>query len=677
MSMPSCGIKARIKKADKKYEIGEYYEAASMYKDCYKKVSVKNKPLRGEIAFKQGECYRHINNPKAVGAYNTAARNHYQDSILYLRAAQMLQYQGKYKDAEKLYQIYLTAFPDDYVGQAGLYACRQTAEWKKEFSRYKVKVAKEFNAKRTSNFAPAFIGDNTDALVFTSNRTSGDKKGIKKSSITGEPINMLFSTRKNALGEWEEIEKLEGLGGDEDSGEGESSGGGESNDSGDGEGATVNAGKGAGIPEMGVCCFSQDGKTMYFTYSKPINGCDQGAQIYTSSRASGTWGEPQLVKIFTDSTITCGHPALSYTGDTLYFVSDAPDGIGGLDIWYAEYDNGNWILPTNMGPTINTSDDEMFPTIRKDGTLYFSSKGHPGYGGLDIFKAVPQDTTWLLFNMGTPFNSNGDDFGITFAGETENGFFSSNRGQKKGYDQIYSFELPEMVINVEGKVTDNMGEELGDAFVRLVGTDGTNAKLQVRKDGSYKLKLQKGAQYVMLASARGFLNQKQEISTMDVQDSKTFTQDFVLASVSKPVTMDNIFYEFGKWTLTPQSEEGLNQLIKLLNDNPNITIELSAHTDKVGNAEFNKTLSEKRAQSVVDYLIAHGIEAERLTPIGYGKEKPVVVDKAIHDKYEFMPIDQVLDEEYINSLKEDEQEVANQINRRTEFKVLKTTYKLY
>lgn len=665
----SCGVKARIKKADKRYAIGEYYAAGEIYRGTYKQVKVKNKPLRAYVAFQQGECYRYINNPRAITAYQNAIRNRYPDSTIYLHYAQVLHYQGKYPEAQKQYKIYLQSHPDDYVAQSGLYACQQIGDWRQQSSRYKVTLAKEFNNKRSSSFAPVFIGEDADALMFTSNRNTSSQKSAQNSSITGVPVNNLYSIRKNAAGQWEEPEKVEGLS--------ENAATNESEDKEKEDGGIQASAGGKESADIGVCCFTPDGKTMYFSYSKPINGKDQGAKIYVSERASGTWSEPREVKLFADSTISCGHPSLSYGGDTLYFVSDAPGGYGGKDIYLAEYENGDWVGVTNLGPIINTAGDELFPTIRKDGSLYFSSNGHAGYGGLDMFHAIPQDSTYLLYNLGAPFNSAGDDFGITFAGNTENGYFSSNRGQKKGYDQIYRFVLPEMVFTVEGTVSDNNGEHLTDAYLRLVGDDGTNTRLQVRRDGTYRLRLKKDANYVMLATARGYLNQKQQLNTLNLTDSKTYTQNFNLAPISKPVTMNNIFYEFAKWDLTPQSEEGLQSLVKLLQDNPNITIELAAHTDKVGDAQSNKTLSEKRAQSVVNYLIAHGIEKERLTPVGYGKEKPVVADKVLHQKYKFIPTEQTLDEEFIDTLGAEEQEICNQINRRTEFKVLKTTYKLY
>jgi peptidoglycan-associated lipoprotein len=234
-----------------------------------------------------------------------------------------------------------------------------------------------------------------------------------------------------------------------------------------------------------------------------------------------------------------------------------------------------------------------------------------------------------------------------------------------------------MEVIIEGIVTNNDGQHLSDASLRLIGNDGTNVKMQTRRDGTYRLKLNKDVQYAMLVTSRGFLNQKHVFSTEGLIDSYTYTQNFQLASISKPVTMSNIFYEFGSWELTQDSEEGLKALVQLLNDNPNITLELSAHTDMVGNHETNKQLSLRRAQAVVDYLIKHGIDSKRLTAVGYGKDKPVVVDEAISRQYTFLPQGQVLDEAFILSLPQDQQEVCNSLNRRTEFRVLKTTYNLY
>ncbi len=671
LCLSSCSLSARLKRADRRYEIGEYHAAAEQYKQVYNKIPSKNKKMRAYVAFNQGECYRILNSTKAANCYKNAIRYQYSDSIVYLRYAQVLQYQGKYKDAEKQYDIYLLNHPKDYVALAGKYACKQVDTWKKQPTRYKIAPAKDFNAKRCSNMAPMFTNEDGDAILFTSNRTERTKtknnknKTTNNSSVTGVPLFNIYTARKNAAGKWEDIEPCEGLFGENtETSESEEEGG-------------VGFQKKTSKAEAGVACLSADGRTMYFTYSKPVNGKDLGAKIYLSNRASGEWGEAQELQLFKDSSITVGHPSINATGDTLYFVSDAPGGYGGKDIYMAISNGSEWEDIRNLGPTINTSDDELFPYIRKDGRLYFSSKGHPTYGGLDIFYATPKDTIWEVFNLGTPFNSTGDDFGITFVGDKEEGFFSSNRGQKKGYDLIYSFTLPQLEFLVEGIVTDYNGEHLVDATIRLVGNDGTNVKTQIRRDGTYRLKLNPETQYAMLVNARGFLNEKQTFSTSGLTDSYTYQHNFALSPISKPIKMNNIFFKFGSWELTPDSEDGLNALVKLLNDNPNITIEMAAHTDMIGNNIDNQELSLKRAQSVVNYLIKKGIDKERLTPVGHGEDKPVIIDEALNKQYPFLPKEQELNETFILTLKKDQQEVCNSLNRRTEFRVLKTTYNLY
>lgn len=661
VALSSCSITARVKRADKRYDVGEYYAAAEMYRQIYRQINNKDKQLRAYVMFQQGECYRILNNNRAINAYKTAIRNHYSDSIVYLHYAQVLQYQGKYKDAIKQYAIYLKYDSTSYVAQAGLFSCQKAEEWKKLQTRYKCNPAKEFNSKRASNFAPAFITPEGDAVVFTSNRQeqkSTNKKKVRTSPVTGVPTYALYTARKNAAGQWEDITICEGLLA-EDAQEEEDS---------------KNTSSSA---EIGVCSFPADGKTMYFTYSKPVNGQDQGTKIFSSQRASGEWSEAQEVRLYKDSSITVGHPSINTAGDTLYFVSDAPGGYGGKDIYMAINSGGNWDEIINLGPQINTSEDELFPYIRQDGRLYFSSKGHPGLGGLDIFCATRQDSIWAVVNLGVPFNSMEDDFGITFAGNEERGFFSSNRGQKRGYDLIYAFHLPQMEFIIEGKVLDNEQQHLSEATLRLIGNDGTNVKSQIRRDGTYRLKLNKDTRYAMLITARGYLNNKHSFTTEGLQDSHTYQQDFTLAPISKPVKMANIFFKFGSWELSPESEEGLKALAKLLNDNPNITIELAAHTDMVGSNTANQELSLKRAQSVVTYLVNMGIEKDRLTAVGYGEEKPVVVDEALNTQYPYLPKDQVLDEAFIMTLTTEQQEVCNSLNRRTEFRVLKTTYNLY
>lgn len=644
--LEGCGINARIKKADTRFDIGEYYAASDMYKGLYSKIDSKQKELKARMAFRQAECYRLTNQGRAEMVYLNAIRYNYKDSIILLRYAQVLQQNAKYAEAAKYYSMYLKKDSVSIVAQNGLLSCRNLAELQKIQNRFKIKRADEFNMRRTSNFSPAFIGSNADMIAFSSTRPV-DKKTVQKNSpITGIPSNDIYTSRKNAAGKWEVPEIMEG---------------------------EINTNN-----DEGVCSFSQDGKLMFYTRSPYVADGERGTEIMMSNRAGGTWSKPQKIKIFNDSTISVAHPAISPDGQTLYFVSDAKKGLGGKDIYKGTIANGECKFIENLGPDINTPGDEMFPSVSPEGILYFSSNGKVGFGGLDIYKATPKkEGGWIVENMGAPINSSSDDFSMTFEGKTQKGYFSSNRNEMKGIDAIWRFELPELAYSIEGKVTDEKGNEIPDATIRLISNSGVNTRVQAKKDGTYRIKIDKDMDCIMLAAARGYLNQKNTVSTQGLTDSKNFTVNFKLTSIAKPVQIDNIFYEFGKWNLTPASEDGLNVLIKMLNDNPNITIEISANTDYVGGNAENKILSEKRAKSVVDYLIAKGILADRLTSVGFGEEKPVNVDAGLAKKYAFLKEGDILNEEFILKLTPEQQLIVNQINRRTEFRVVKTTYKLY
>ena len=415
---------------------------------------------------------------------------------------------------------------------------------------------------------------------------------------------------------------------------------------------------------------------MYLSKARREPNADTSVEIYTSTRTGAQWSPPKKYEITADTLSAFGQPAVSPDGEYLYFVSDMPGGYGGKDLWRISLTDQEGSLE-NLGVQINTPGDEMFPYIRDNGDLYFASDGHPGMGGLDIFRArMNASGMWQIENMKYPINSSADDFGITF-GEEETGFFSSNRGDGRGYDNIYSFELPSIRVWISGTVIDKDDEPVPDAIIRIVGNDGSNQKEYARKDGSFRFKLDRGVHYVMLASCRGYLNSKQEfISDAEEKDAE-YGVNFVLASISKPILIENIFYDFDRATLRPESETSLNELVKMLDDNPNVSIELAAHTDYKGKDEYNLRLSERRAQSVVDYLIKAGIDPRRLQPKGYGESQPKVITKKLATQYPQFKEGDVLTEEYITKLSPEDQEIANQINRRTEFKVLSITWNLY
>lgn len=642
-SLYSCKS-AKLSDAEEKQRIGEYYEAAAIYRKVYTKTSPKKRDLRGYIAYRMAECNRLINNTaKATSAYMNAIRYDYPDSTVYLRMGQMLQKTGRYPEAIKNYDIYMENDPSNLLAINGIQGCELAPGWKKNPTRYEVRRMDKFNSRR-GEFSPMLAGDKYDQLYFASSRSKD--KDAKVSAITGQNSNNLFLVKQDEKGAWLAPVELE----DE-----------------------VNTEYDEGTPS-----FSPDGNTMYYTYCAQDPEGPRTAEIYISTRSSAKWGKGTRATIVKDSVTALGHPSISPDGKYLYFVSDAVGGFGGKDIFRARVAGNDFGPMENLGEEINTPGDEMFPYVRDSVTLYFASNGHPGMGGLDLFKAT-QDSTgkWKVENLGAPINSMADDFGITFAGKEERGFFCSNRNDARGYDHIYSFERPTITIFIEGIVNDVDEYPIEDATVRIVGKDGLNVKVPVKKDGTYRVELERDIRYVMMASARGYLNQNYELHTGPEEKNETYIVDFFLSPISKPVVIDNIFYDFDKATLRPESKKALDEMIKMLNDNPNVTIELGAHTDRKGTDQYNERLAQRRAQSVVDYLIAGGIEAARLEAKGYGESVPKTINKKMAKQFDFLKEGDVLTEEFILALPPEQQEIADQINRRTEFKVLRTNYNLF
>lgn len=635
---------AKLSDAEEKQRIGEYYEAASIYRKVYQKTKPDKKDLRGYIAFRMADCNRLINSTtRATGAYMNALRYNYPDSIVYLRLGQMHQKEGKYNDAIKYYTEYLATYPDHSLARNGLTGSEMAADMKNNPTRYTVRRMDKFNSRR-GEFSPILTGDNYDQLYFSSSRTKN--KDAQVSAITGQNTNDIYVITQDENKVWQAPILVDG---------------------------GLNTEFDEGTPSI-----TSDGLTMYYTYCAQDPQEARTAEIYRSSRSNAQWGKGEKVAILKDSVTPLAHPAVSPDGKYLYFVSDAVGGFGGKDIFRARIAGSGFGPMENLGEEINTPGDEMFPYVRDSVTLYFASNGHPGMGGLDLFKAT-QDSTghWNVENMGAPINSMADDFGITFAGKQEWGFFSSNRNDARGGDHLYSFEYPTVTIFIEGFVLDLEEYPLEEANVRIVGRDGLNVRVPVRKDGSYRVELERDISYVMMASARGYLNQNFELKTGPEEKNETYIVDFFLSPIHEPVVVENIFYDFDRATLRPESKEALDEMIRMLNDNPNVTIELGAHTDRKGTEKYNEGLAQRRAQSVVDYLIAGGIDQERLEAKGYGKSTPKAINKRMAERIEFLNEGDILTEEFILNLTPEQQEIADQINRRTEFKVLRTNYNLF
>ena len=664
MLLTGCGAEQAIKKGDRFHALGEYYDAATQYKKAYSQTPAKERTQRGQVALKMAECYRHINyTQKAIAAYNNAIRYKQTDSLTYLHLAQQQMKNGNYKDAEKTFQTFLDSMRNDgsaesqnyeQLARTGLRSAQQAPTWKKEGSAYTVKRERLFDSRR-ADYSPMLAGEENNQLFFTSTRNQA--KGDELSGITGTKNADIFLSQKDDKGKWQRPEEIDSeLNSDDDE---------------------------------GACSFSPDGRTMYLTQCRSDASYPRYATIVTSNRSDAAWSKTTELTITRDTLSAYAHPAVSPDGQWLYFTSNMPGGLGGYDIWRVAITTSGLGGVENLGAPINTPGDELFPTFRPNGDLYFSSNGHEGMGGLDIYIAKAIGSKQLadgqqqiansqqLEHPGYPLNSQGDDFGMTFEGLLNKGFFSSNRGDGKGWDHIYSFYNPEIVQTVKGWVYEQDGYELPQALVYMVGNDGTNLKLSVKGDGSFTQQIKPGVDYVFLGTCKGFLNHQERLRVEPVTESEEYVLQFPLASITAPVLIENIFYDFDKATLRPESTAALDKLVELLNENANVTIELSAHCDYKGSAEYNKVLAQRRAESVVEYLTAHGIASDRLKPVGYGKEKPKNIRKKLTEKYPFLKEGDVLTEEYIKMLDEEQQEICNQLNRRTEFVVLRTTYGLF
>ena len=642
--LTSCGTESVLRKAEQSYALGEYYDAGALYKKAYTKTDPKEKDKRAERAFMVGECYRRINlNAKALASYLNAARYGCTDSIVFKHLADLQLQKGDYKSAITNYTTYLAYCPTDTTAINGLKACTTAPQWKKSPTRYIVKKETLFNSRR-SEYSPMFGSDKHDQLFFTSTR---DKAlGEDKSLITGVKAPDIFVAVKDENGKWQKPEAIEG---------------------------ELNS-----EYEEGACAFTPDYKTMFLTRCTMDSEAPRPAQIYKSSRSDASWSAPQLCDIMKDSITSVAHPAVSPDGKWLYFVSDMAGGMGGLDIWRVNIEGDAYGFIENLGTPINTRGNEMFPTFRPNGDLYFSSDGHQGMGGLDIYCAtLNEEKRWSVTNLLSPMNSAGDDFGMTFEGERMRGFFSSNRGDARGWDHLYSFNLPETVHLLTGWIYEKDGYELPEGTIYLIGNDGTNEKLSPKTDGSFTKRITPGASYVLLGSCKGYLNYMQEITADSTDQDREYTLQFPLSSITRPVLIDNIFYEFDSATLTDSSVVALDVLVRLLTDNPNVVIELGAHCDYKGRNEYNERLSQRRAESVVAHLIAKGIDAKRLVAKGYGESMPKTVTKKMAERYPFMHEGDTLTEEHIITLPEEQQEICNAENRRTEFRVLRTTHGLY
>lgn len=632
--------KQKTERAYSAYEAGSYFEAIDLFKDVYSKT--REKQLKSDMVFMVSECYRLMNDPKNAEIwYKKAVKSAYPKPEAQYWLAESIKKNGRYQQAIEEFRKYRQLVPGDPRTEQEIRSCELAIQWLDSPEAYNVEELKDINSK-DSDFSPAFARDDDGLLWFTSSRD--DAHGNKEHGATGQNFADIFETRLDKKNKWSTPVPVDYLNSEF---------------------------------EEGTPSFTADYSELFFTRCEAGKREKKGCEIMNSQREGTRWSDPVKIDLLPD-TLVAAHPSISPDGMTLYFVSDMPGGFGGKDIYRTTRRSmgSSWSKPENLGPDINTRGDELFPYIRDNGTLYFASDGQIGMGGLDIFRAVPQaGDRWLVENMKPPINSSSDDFGITFEKGAEKGLFSSTR-KGRGNDDLYYFEMPPLLFNITGLVKDEKsGQPVSGALVQLIASDGANLQTETGTAGDFRFSLRPEVDYIFLASKEGYLNGKEKETTRGQDKSRDFMSTILVTPIDRPIELPNIFYDFGKWDLRPESMVSLDKLVETLNDNPNVTIELMSHTDSRDTEEYNMELSQKRAQSVVDYLIEKGISRDRLTAKGYGETSPKVVDATILKDAPFLREGTTLTEQYINSLANDEQkEIAHQINRRTEFRVLRTDY---
>ncbi len=635
---------ARLKRANDLYDAGGYFEAIELFKKDLDKVA---KEEMGIYLYKIANSYRFIGNAKQAEIwYAKAILRNAPDPKTYFYYAEMLKMSEKYNEALEQYQKYQELVPNDPLVKIGIESCQLAIKWKESPSGYQITNMRPINS-RQSDFSPAFGSDDYTMLYFTSTRD--EATGSKKHAGTGEKFTDIFVTERDRAGKWSKPQPLE---------------------------EAINTEADEGTPSL-----TPDFTKMYFSRCRTSKRNKLGCEILITEKREQGWLTPEALPLAPDSMVVA-HPSISADELTLYFVSNIRGGLGGNDIWKVTRVSAsdNWGEPVNLGTQINTKGNEMFPFIHPDGTLYFSSDGHPGMGGLDIFRARPTDGSgWAIENMRYPINSSADDFGIIFEKSREAGYYSSRRGDMgaRGGDNIYMFFLPPLNFNMIGGVNDEKtGRPIARAAIKIVGSDGNIQNTETADDGSFRFILNPNTDYIVIASKEGFLNNKAKETTKGVSESKDFRKVIALTSTARPIELPNIFYDFNRWELRPESMASLDRLVEVLNDNPTIIIELGAHTDSRGSLEYNYELSQKRAQSVVNYLIEKGIPAARLRARGFAQSQPKVVDEQLAAQFPFLKTGNVLNQKIIDELKlEEQKETVHQVNRRTEFRVLSTEYK--
>lgn len=631
----------QAEEADEAFNKGFFYNAIELYKKAY--TTEKKASEKAVLIFKVAEGYRALGDAENAEVwYEKANKAQYPDPITYYYIGEALKEQGKYAEAIAAYNRYKERNPGDMRADASLASSQQAQAWQESPTRYKVDPEVLLNSPQYE-FSATFSDKRNSDVVFASSRPAST--GTETDGIVGESFTDLYASSRDKLGKWSEPVRL---------------------------GPVINT-----PSHEGSATFNSKRNMMYFTRcpyeKKKAFGCD----IWVSKTVGNNYSEPVMLPLRPqqdkdDTTmVTIGHPTISPDDKMLVFSSNMAGGQGGKDLWKVNLDNNG--MPTgpvtNLGREINTPKNEMFPFLRNNGNLYFSSNGPAGMGGMDIFVAQKTgEGAWgQVENMRSPINSAGDDFSIVFDGDEERGFFTSNRPGGKGEDDIWRFYVPDMVFALQGVVKDKMtGEPLPDAKVEVVGTDGSNFSTLADANGGFSFEesgkdryIKENTSYTVRASKDQYLVVNDQITTVGLTESTTFVKEYLLQPVApdRAIALPEVLFDLASAALRPEGKDSLQTLYQTLVDNPTIVIELAAHTDSRGSDKSNMTLSQNRAQSCVNYLISQGIDPARMVARGYGESRLRLTDAEI-----------------AKMATNEEKEAAHQKNRRVEFTVKSFDY---
>lgn len=647
-----------VQKADAEFANLAYVEAAKLYKVA--EPTVKNLDDKARIFFQIGECYRLIaNNAGSLEWYEKAITAQYYNinPEVYYNYGLSLQKLERFDDASAAYNKYIAKGGEKSKANAMIATCKTAADKKAAKTKIIVENMAELNSP-FFDYALNFSSKKGDQIIFSSSRQAATGSGADP--ITGESYVDLFFSDQDKKGKWSSPQLVAGE-------------------------VNTASNEGAGT-------FNKDYSEFYYTQCRVDGkyrfGCDvlrakKGANSYTNVT------NLNLIDRNENDTSVVGHPALSPDDKYMVFASDMDGGKGGKDLWYVTYDkkNDSWSKPTNLS-SLNSKGDDMFPYFGEDGTLYYSSDGQGGLGGLDIFKA--EKTGDMTFGPGAPLdypiNSSANDFAIVLDGKKDgdkrmSGYFTSNRPGGKGQDDIYRFSEPPLEFALIGTAYDKeTGAPISGANVTISGSDGSNFTLTSDGNGGFSLdktQVKGNVTYNVDVQKEKHIGTGDKFSTVGLTSSTTFAREYFLipiADPSKEYEMPLVLYPYNEYTLlideNVNSADSLNYLLDILQKNPKLKIQLEAHTDARGKDDYNQKLSENRAKTCVEYLISKGIASDRMVPVGMGEKQPRTLAKNVGE----FKAGTVLTEAYINKLPKEQQEAAHLLNRRTIFKVIDYNY---